>query len=309
MSNQLKSIVYKNELSLRDTERLYLDAGTADVYFLFHTSDQKCEFIPAHKSVLSIKSPVFDSMFYASNVKRDYIDIDDVTCDEFKEFLQFFYLSAVELTVDNFRPVMNLVRKYDIEECVDACSEVCELTLTADNMCWGYKLAILFKNDELERFCEEFICKHPYEIFRSSSFLNCESCILRCILQFDSMQCDESVIFDGCMAWARANCIRNGIDETNMSNIRKLLSDVFYEIRFGDMAIQDFYHRYCLYKDLFSLDEFEDIISMIALKNHQSPKFNQISRCTTATIVNNTEGAASERQSTRTIIQRKIKSL
>lgn len=306
MCQKVNSIIYENNLSLRDTERLFLDAESADVFFVFNRTDQECELVPGHKSVLSIISPVFDSIFYGPAAKDGDINIDDASPEVFKEFLQFFYVSAVRLTIRNYLNVMNLVRKYKLEECVDSCREVCELSLTVDNMCWGYKLAILFNNEDLERFCEEFICKNPYRIFRSSSFLNCERNVLRCILQFDAMNCDESVIFDGCMAWAKAACIRCGIDDTNAGNIRNVLGDSFYEIRFGEMAIKDFYDRYCNYKGLFSVDEFEDIVSMIALKNHQSAKFNQISRRWKSMMLNGLSDMISDRVSLQRIVRRDV---
>lgn len=278
MAQQIDSIIYKNHLLLRDTERLYLDADSADVFFVFKRTDQTCRIIPAHKNVLSIISAVFDSMFYGPAAQDDNINIDDASPEVFREFLQFFYLTAVRLTVENYLDVICLVKKYAIEDSVNACNEVGELSLSLDDMCWGYKLAILSQNGYLERFCEEIICKNPYQIFRSSSFLHCEPYVLRCILQFDGMECDECVIFDGCIAWAKVACIQCGIDDTNSKNIRKVLGDIFYEIRFGEMSVMDFYHRYCLHKGLFSLYEFEDIISMIVLRNHQSGRFNQIPR-------------------------------
>lgn len=273
----MNSIVYKNVLSLRDCETLYLNRRNCDVFFIFHANGRIYEKVPAHKSILAVISTVFDDLFYgATPATGNIINVCDTTAEVFKEFLQFFYLSTVQLTAKNFFSVMQLVAKYGIEDCVlNACSELCEITITLDNICWGYELAILFEHLELQQFCQQFISENAQKIFQSNSFLHCESNVLHNIVELDALQCDELTVFDGCLAWARNACHRERIDDTNMQNLRHQLGDIFYEIRFGYMKVEEFYKRYCLYKGLFSLDEFEDIISMIALKGeHQSKIFN-----------------------------------
>lgn len=272
----MNSIVYKNFLSLRDCETLYLNRRNCDVFFLFHANGRLYEKVPAHKSILAVISTQFDDLFYGATPVSGNITVCDTTAEVFKEFLQFFYLSTVQLTAKNFFSVMQLVAKYGIENCVlDACSELCEITITMDNICWGYELAILFEHIELQQFCKEFISENAPKIFQSNSFLHCESNVLRNIVELDALQCDELTVFDGCLAWAQNACHRERIDDTNMTNLRQQLGDIFFEIRFGCMKVEEFYKRYCRYNGLFSLAEFEDIISMIALKGeHQSKIFN-----------------------------------
>lgn len=271
----MSSIIYKNAIPLRDCEKLYLSSENADIFFVLQTSQENCEKIPAHRSILSVTSPIFDAMFYGSSACIGDIEIFGSTPQAFREFLQFFYRSTVKLSDENLAEVMNLVRKYALDDCFNECSEVCELTLTLDNLCWGYDLAILFEHEHLRLFCEQKISENPKEIFRSTSFLGCEPSLLRCILQLKSLNCDETLVFDGCIAWAKSACVRKDLDKNDMQNIRTELGDLFYEIRFGEMNLEDFYDRYCFYRSLFSLDEFEEIISMIAMKNFQSRKFNQ----------------------------------
>lgn len=272
----MNSIVYKNVLSLRDCETLFLNRRNCDVYFVFRSNGRIYEKVPAHKSILAVISTVFDDLFYGATPIDGNVNVTDTTADVFKEFLQFFYLSTVQLTAKNFFNVMQLVAKYGIENCVlDACSELCEITITLDNICWGYELAILFEHIELQQFCRKFICENAEKIVQSNSFLHCESNVLRQIVALDGLECDELAVFDGCLAWAQIACHRERIDGSDMENLRQQLDDIFYEIRFGDMNLEDFYKRYCLYKGLFSLDEFEDIICLIAMKGkHQSMLFN-----------------------------------
>lgn len=59
-------------------------------------------------------------MFYGSLKEGNVVKIVDADADSFKEFLQFFYLGEVTLTVENVEIVARLVDKYDILEAVNA---------------------------------------------------------------------------------------------------------------------------------------------------------------------------------------------
>lgn len=105
------------------------------------------------------------------------IDIVDANPQAFKEFLQFFYRSEVKLSVKNVSEGMDLCRRYlldDWQTVSAAWNDLCKSTLTADNMCWGYELAILFELEDLKNVCEQQIGENAAEIFQSSTFLNCQ---------------------------------------------------------------------------------------------------------------------------------------
>lgn len=264
------STVYKNFLAGTGCEKLYLDTRTSDVTFVFTiASGSECiTELPAHKSILSAISPVFDAMFFGPAKEIGDIRIVDVTPDAFKEFLQFFYLTQVKLSAENLIDVMNLGKQYMVNDCLVACTEFCVATLKLENVCWGYELAILFDLNELRRFCVQKICQHPNEIFRSNSFLNCDVDLLQNILQLMALECNEAMVFDGCIAWAKQTCTRNGI-QSNATALRSQLNVLFYEIRFGEFTHKQFHDRYRLYDGLFSLEEFRDITMMIANKEYQ----------------------------------------
>lgn len=280
MTDSPGSTTYRNVAAWRGCEKLFLDARTADFFFVFESDDER---IPAHKAILSAISPVFDVMFYDS-LKHEG---DEYTIDAkpaaIREFLQFFYLSSVKLTPKNVVEVLSLAKQYMIDECLNACNDVCESTLTLDTMCWGYELAIVAESDRLQKYCEKRIGENSEQIFRSSSFLDCKSNLLRRILQLDSLKCSETVVFDGCIAWAKKACIQMGLDDENVQNLRFQLDNMFYDIRFGEMTSKEFYLRYRKYDGLFSAEEFKDIIGMIEFKEFQPPMFNRNPRKATNT--------------------------
>lgn len=278
----MDSIVYKNLMAWRGCEKLYLDTKTSDVFFIFRSEkNEEIEKVPAHKCILSATSPVFGALFYGLHKQDVDIDVVDTSAEAFKEFLQFFYRNQVKLTTENVPDVMVLCKRYrldDWQSVLNTCNDVCKSTLTLDKMCWGYELANLFQLDELKSFCEEEIGKNAAEIFRSSGFLKCQPNLLRHILQLESLKCNEAIVFDGCIAWAKAECLRKGCNENDAKNLREQLGDLFYEIRFGEMAHEDLQCRYRMYEGLLSVEEFRDITMMITSKEFRPNKFNRNQR-------------------------------
>lgn len=68
-SNQVIGNVCGQQFHTTILEKMYLDSKTADVYFVFD-SELQPERVPAHESLLSSGSRVFDDMFYAQSRKK-----------------------------------------------------------------------------------------------------------------------------------------------------------------------------------------------------------------------------------------------
>ena len=61
----------------------------ADVYFRF--PNDNITRIPAHKTILSLRSPVFKAMFYGTFPRKDKdVVIEDVTAPIFESFMRYF---------------------------------------------------------------------------------------------------------------------------------------------------------------------------------------------------------------------------
>ncbi|XP_055317742.1 BTB/POZ domain-containing protein 3-like [Sitodiplosis mosellana] len=226
--------------------KLYLNSDLADIRFEFDNYG-KTEFVPAHKFVLAIASPVFRAWFFGYGEENDLVTkvgksvkIVDASAEAFKEFLQFFYLPKVTLTMEHIEEVALLADKYDMLDSVDTCATFLIGQLQPDNIDWGYQLAITIQHDKLKAFFEEYIKFFAKDFFKSEWFLNCDRIFLENVLQMDDLQCDETDVVDASLAWARHNCKEKGLDENEMENLRKQLGDCFYLIRFFAMDIKTF---------------------------------------------------------------------
>lgn len=259
-------IFLSNDATLhRINEKLYMNMRTADVSFVF--DDHRLR-IPAHKCILSVGSPVFDAMFYGPLAKESSdIYIHDACAESFKEFLQFFYLATLDLTTENLIEVINLCRKYKVSDGLRLCEIPLKSSLTIDNICWAYAIALDFDLMNLRTFCEEQIQNHPADVLASKSFLSCAPKILNKILEFAWPKCTAPVIVDACMEWATSDI---GPNRSNIldANPRHKLGTLFNRIPFAGISINQLFKYTWLakYDGIFTDQEIR-IISEIIMTN------------------------------------------
>ncbi|XP_055299418.1 BTB/POZ domain-containing protein 3-like [Sitodiplosis mosellana] len=245
-------------------EKLYLKADMADVHFVFNSDDESIERIPAHKLILMAASDVFRTMFNGTWKEQKEVKIVDVSADAFKEFLQFFYLDRVKLTMGNVNKVMNLGKMYDMAVCVAVCSKFLKNNLNDDNVCSSYGLAILYDQKDLKRSCESVIGLNTIAVLKSPGFFACNEKAMAQILKLNWLQCTEIELFEACMSWLKAICKQ---DVLTKEIVQAKLGESFYEFRFGLMVLQDIH---AMISNYFSHSEYAEIFQMIT-SNGLSP--------------------------------------
>ena len=84
----------------------------------------KKKVIPAHKSVLSIGSPVFEAMFYGELAEtRDAIELPDCEYESLLELFRYMYSDEVNLSGINAMGVLYLAKKYMVPSLAEKCTE------------------------------------------------------------------------------------------------------------------------------------------------------------------------------------------
>lgn len=79
----------------------------------------------------------------------------------------------------------------------------------------GYQLAIRYKHFENDvtlkskTFCEQQIRLYAKDVLSSAAFLQCDQEVIEQMLQLDPLECKESELFEGCVAWAKKWCQDN----------------------------------------------------------------------------------------------------
>lgn len=264
-----KVFVHDNDLISHSCVKLYLDAKTSDVSFIFAADADQPENIVAHKILLSAGSPVFEAMFFGSLIELGDVPIVDASPAAFKEFLQFFYMSQVRLTSRNIGEVINLCKKYELADGVKACEIPLQNSLTNNDMCWGYEVAVLLELENLQKFCERKIKENAQEILTSESFLECGRESLDKILQLVQSNCPALTVVEACMEWAKAENLRNGI-ESNPFAIRAQLGVLFDQIPFNEITMENFFDYLSKFHGIVSDKEVETVTRAILNKQFQS---------------------------------------
>lgn len=253
--------------------KLYMDGNTADISFSFEAEDGVIERVPAHKLILSTGSKVFEKMFHGPIREGSEVKIQNGTSSAFKEFLQFFYLDEVTMTTENIAEVMNFVRQYGIERSMVQCIEFLKDTMTNNDVCSAYQLAVQFDLDDLKLFCERKISGNAEEVLQTDDFLNCDRTVLQSIMKMDSLMCEEKIVFQACMAWAKNLCEKNGLDAGEVKHLREQLGATLYSIHFQRMKFEEFASHNAEYEGLFNVSELTDIMQIIASKEFKSNLF------------------------------------
>lgn len=251
---------YNNDHAREIIEKLYLNANMADVFFTFSNGDSTdLEKVPAHKIILSAGSLVFETMFH----ENGDIPIVDVSVKAFQEFLQFFYLQKVQLTLENIAAVAILCRIHDLRDGLKACEIFLRKVTTPENVCWAYGIAMSLKLDDLIEFCENNIVKSGSKVIKSSGFLESNRDLLAHVWPLAKLKCFAWDLVCAAMAWAEAECMRKDLDPEPV-NLRAELDDFYDQIPFSELTMVQFTQHIASFRGFFTVAELQEFIQKIS---------------------------------------------
>ncbi|GBN29867.1 Speckle-type POZ protein [Araneus ventricosus] len=133
----------------------------------------KSQTYPAHKCILSARSPVFEAMF-SNDMKEkinECVDIEDLNDDTVLRMLHYIYSAEVE-EVDwaSATELYEAADKYQILDLKGICSSYLKSNLRVNNACEALVLADLHQDEDLKRFVQDFIMRHGKDIINSGEW-------------------------------------------------------------------------------------------------------------------------------------------
>lgn len=240
---------------------------TGDIKFLVDS-----HVVQAHRCILAALSPKYKAQFYGAMAEKDMITVTGVTVAAFEEFLQFFYMDQVKLTIENIEDVLSLAQQSLVEELVTECTRFLLDAIGMDKLLWGYRLAHRYDIEDLRVFCLKHIRANIKDIFKTNEFLSCDHETLCDILSLKALKCTEHDLFNGYIAWAQAKCVSDGIDASKTENLRTALGDALFKIRFSEMSAQEFATIGREYAGLLTAQASIEIFHTIILKANNAKK-------------------------------------
>lgn len=246
---------WKNSLS---NASIHLDDQTADAAFVFDSEDGgEVRRVPVHKSILIAKSDAFRPMFFG-DLKQNEVKIVDASYDAFLEFLQFFYLDTVKLTIENIAEVINLTKKYQMPACTSICEKFLIKNLRQKDTFVAFTIAIKYELEDLKVHCAKLATCINLSGPEKSLLKQCTRDMLQEIIKKASLNPIE--VFRFCMMWSDCACEENGLDASVMANRRTLLGDCFELIPFNDMSPRQIKTIVKAFNELFDRKDLIEII-------------------------------------------------
>lgn len=250
--------------------KAYLNEATADVRFMFRLSADAAdkngdrpaddlfapaskvtiEYVPAHKIILSVASPVFHAMFYDSAAGCAAIEMADVAIDAFRQFLSFAYLLKPQLTLEHVADVLCLAAKYAVPKCTAACWHFVKQHINAEHALTIYALAMRHNERGVQRMCATVIVANADRVLASSAFLGCARDVKKSVLALEPVA--VQLKFAACMRWSGHECDQLSHDPADMRTRRTIIADCFDLIDFNAMDANELYACIDRYGGLFS---------------------------------------------------------
>ncbi|XP_071033411.1 TD and POZ domain-containing protein 4-like [Parasteatoda tepidariorum] len=157
--------------------RFHLQDDLKDMFLYKKHCDVKLrgrnEIIPAHKCLLSARSPVFSVMFDQDMLETQtgIVDISDVESETLQSFLEFLYTDSITNTAfKNILELMLMAEKYQVSILKDRCSELLMSKLSLESVCDVISVADMVNEFNLKQSALYFIKANKKRILLSSEW-------------------------------------------------------------------------------------------------------------------------------------------
>lgn len=170
--------------------------------------------------------------------------------------------------------------KYAVTELVGICQSFLESKMAADNVCVIMENARMFSMAQLLTKCKNFIFdieSDARRVFESDGFLDLKRETLLSIAESDELPLEENFIYRSLTRWAKHNCAKERKENPNFTEIRKMLGNTIYEVRFPTMSLETFWKNMAS-DEILSADEKVHISQVIVRKTVQNTVFKSTER-------------------------------
>ena len=241
----------------------------SDISFVVRASSGESEpkknkmAIPAHKFMLSIRSPVFFAMFCGKMAeKSDTVDLPDCEYKGVLEMLRYLYSEEVKLNESNVMQVLYVAKKYMLPVLANECIDFLKRRLDVGNVFCVLSHAQQYDEKVLVDQCWEVIDRETEEVVKSEGFTTIERSLLEVIVKRDTLSISEVDLFKAVDLWATKGCERQGL-ATDGKVKRKILGEqIVKSIRFPLFKEEEF-ANFVLQPNILTNVEAKDLIKCL----------------------------------------------
>lgn len=215
--------------------KLLNTADYADIILVVPANDHEVRHrVYAHRFMLRVGSPVFEKMLSPVPQKElEEIFITEGTIDGVDQLLKFLYTGKTNLTLSNVRNTLQLAKVYMIEKLMEDCLSFMTKTVGPDVVLSFIQDAFKYHANELKHACLQMVDRYIKGLVRRTEFTELPIEILKAIFERDTLECRESDLVTGALAWYDAN---SGVTEKTIAAFDFMMKEVVDLIRFPLMT-------------------------------------------------------------------------
>ncbi|GAV01223.1 hypothetical protein RvY_11966-2 [Ramazzottius varieornatus] len=230
--------------SLLDRSQFLLENNEAlsDVVFIVGKGIMQRE-IPAHRFLLAMGSPVFETMFFGPTrqvADGQDVHLPDIEPAAFRNLLRFVYTDDVSgIDDETVMPTLYAAKKYTMPQLQGACVDFLRKNTRPENVFVVLEQAQQSEEPELVDQCLDLIDRCTHSVISTKEFHHISFQLLRMVLQRDGLSARELELFNSLVRWADSESERREL-EINSLNRRKMMGAALFDIRFPLMSVEEF---------------------------------------------------------------------
>ena len=178
---------------------------------------------------------------------------------------RFIYTDDVHLDADNVMRVMYASKKYMVTKLTMKCTKFLEENLCPDTAAQLLEQSIVADEKELKAKALKVIQNDASEALSSESFTKLSHEALSEVLLMDLKISNEVEVFKACLKWAEYKC-QELEKSTNGANIREVLGNNLFLVRFPTMTVDDF-NNSVLPHDVLTAQEGLQVLRYLTVKS------------------------------------------
>jgi BTB/POZ domain-containing protein 3/6 len=153
------------------------------------------------------------------------------------------------------------------------CNDFLAKNLHLESVCTILEQSIFYYEPELTHKCLHFMAPVVKDVFATDEFLTMSQPALKALARNDLLFCEsEVIVYDACLRWAEAQCQSKCL-ECSEENLRAVLGDVIYHIRFPTMQDVEF-ARVVGKSNILTANEKSDIYYYLLTRDGTSIQFD-----------------------------------
>ena len=151
------------------------------------------------------------------------------------------YTDDIELTGDNVLHLLYASKKYILQGLQEKCSEYLTSQIAQDNVCSILTHSLHYQDGDLAEKCMDLIAPNIRNVWKTEAFQKMSHDALLKVVSCDFLADGaEADLFDGCLQWGK----RKAGDNSDEKEIRTLLGECIYKIRFTCIDAAEFARRF-----------------------------------------------------------------